>query len=138
MKCNHCGKEIANDSKFCEYCGKRQTKSNVIYTPLSWVLFTLALGLSYCFSHHYCLDDVGLWVCFFSLILLFIATLILALLHRVEWKDGGMTMLLLAGNYLYIFRPFFIPFIVTRMFYIFMLVFFVIFVVVPYFVRSKR
>lgn len=23
MKCKHCGAEIANDSVFCEYCGKR-------------------------------------------------------------------------------------------------------------------
>ena len=23
MKCPNCGKEIANDSNFCEYCGKR-------------------------------------------------------------------------------------------------------------------
>lgn len=23
MKCNNCGKEIANDSQFCEYCGAK-------------------------------------------------------------------------------------------------------------------
>ncbi len=25
MKCTHCGREIENDSVFCEFCGKKQT-----------------------------------------------------------------------------------------------------------------
>ena len=31
MKCPKCGKEIANDSNFCEYCGER------IASPIMWV-----------------------------------------------------------------------------------------------------
>ena len=27
MKCTNCGKEIANDSKFCEYCGTKVKKA---------------------------------------------------------------------------------------------------------------
>ena len=28
MYCKHCGKEIADDSKFCQYCGGSQTTEN--------------------------------------------------------------------------------------------------------------
>ncbi len=27
MKCPHCGKEIANDSVYCEFCGKKVTQA---------------------------------------------------------------------------------------------------------------
>lgn len=29
MKCSKCGKEIANDSNFCEYCGVRVVRNEV-------------------------------------------------------------------------------------------------------------
>lgn len=30
MKCKHCGKEIANDSKFCEFCGKQLHNKRIL------------------------------------------------------------------------------------------------------------
>ena len=30
MYCKHCGKEIADDSKFCRYCGKAQDSTNEV------------------------------------------------------------------------------------------------------------
>ena len=29
MYCKHCGKEIADDSKFCQHCGGKQLESEV-------------------------------------------------------------------------------------------------------------
>ena len=38
MICPHCGKEIANDSKFCEFCGKKiKTKGNNKKKIILWV-----------------------------------------------------------------------------------------------------
>ncbi len=49
MKCPNCGKEIANESKFCEYCGtKVKTKSDnkkktILWVVLACVTFLVAL-----------------------------------------------------------------------------------------------
>ena len=37
MRCSKCGKEIANDSKFCEFCG---TKINKGLNRLIWIALT--------------------------------------------------------------------------------------------------
>ena len=55
MKCPHCGKEIANDSVFCEYCGEQIKKNNRVKNP--WRLIAIMLmalvvgGLVYVLSH---------------------------------------------------------------------------------------
>ena len=45
MKCSKCGKEIANDSNFCEYCGEKMKQS--VKLKVFWnyfaVMFTLLL-----------------------------------------------------------------------------------------------
>lgn len=38
MKCNHCGKEIPNDSNFCEFCGKKVKKKMPVWAVLLIVL----------------------------------------------------------------------------------------------------
>ena len=38
MKCKHCGEEIADDSQFCEFCGKRVTKTGETRLK-SWLLW---------------------------------------------------------------------------------------------------
>lgn len=43
MKCSKCGKEIANDSKFCEYCGTKVIVSKSKNTI--WISFTVILSL---------------------------------------------------------------------------------------------
>ena len=41
MKCNHCGKEIINDSRFCNFCGKRVYKKSVPW----WSVLLIVLGV---------------------------------------------------------------------------------------------
>lgn len=46
MKCNHCGKEIPNDSNFCEFCGKKVKKKMPVWAVLLIVLgCVVVLGL---------------------------------------------------------------------------------------------
>lgn len=45
MFCTNCGKEIKNNSKFCQYCGTKQkkkfsTKELVIYIVLSLIIIS--------------------------------------------------------------------------------------------------
>lgn len=41
MKCKHCGEEIDNDSKFCEFCGKSTSLPNVTCSAslVKWLLY---------------------------------------------------------------------------------------------------
>ena len=54
MKCAKCGKEIPNDSKFCQYCAdnielqtrnreKSERKTNILLTPLLIAIVAAAL-----------------------------------------------------------------------------------------------
>ena len=46
MKCKHCGEEIANDSNFCEFCGKKVKKKMPVWAVLLIVLgCVVVLGL---------------------------------------------------------------------------------------------
>ena len=47
MKCPNCGKEIANDSKFCEYCGTKLVKKLPITKKklLPWLTGCLVVGI---------------------------------------------------------------------------------------------
>ncbi len=51
MKCTKCGKEIANDSRFCEYCGTKIKTSQIKNTH--WI--TLAVLLALCIFMGFCL-----------------------------------------------------------------------------------
>ena len=42
MKCPKCGKEIANDSNFCEYCGEQMGKSEY-RVHVKWLLYVAML-----------------------------------------------------------------------------------------------
>lgn len=44
MKCPSCGKEIAEDSKFCEYCGV-QVKKNIKLLDLAQLMFSVLVLL---------------------------------------------------------------------------------------------
>lgn len=70
MKCKHCGKEIADDSKFCEFCGAKlfDGESNdsenigpqVITTPISkwmWILIAFILVLGIVITVHVMVDN---------------------------------------------------------------------------------
>lgn len=48
MKCPHCGKEIANDSAFCEYCGEQviPLPQKVSSTLVAWIMFLLIICAS--------------------------------------------------------------------------------------------
>ena len=55
MKCPKCGKEIANDSKFCEFCGTKISKPKSI--KILWVVLFVLLGLSaLCAGYFYVYD----------------------------------------------------------------------------------
>ena len=42
MYCKHCGKEIADDSKFCQHCGKSQDSSNKpIFIKPIWIIYLI-------------------------------------------------------------------------------------------------
>lgn len=45
MKCKHCGEEIANDSKFCEYCGTKQIKNRNVKAWLFALTMVVAVLL---------------------------------------------------------------------------------------------
>lgn len=40
MYCKHCGKELADDSKFCEYCGKGVADTSIQESPMQAHGFT--------------------------------------------------------------------------------------------------
>lgn len=70
MKCPKCGKDIANDSLFCEFCGEQVdtggNKINEYLIPIRWLLF-VAMGLissSNAFFYEYidCRKDYWDWV----------------------------------------------------------------------------
>lgn len=44
MKCQNCGQEIANDSRFCEFCGAKISKPRRI--KILWIVLIVVLGLS--------------------------------------------------------------------------------------------
>lgn len=43
MKCSKCGKEIANDSQFCEFCGAQMKKENAKRVDIRWALLPAML-----------------------------------------------------------------------------------------------
>ena len=55
MKCPNCGKEIANDSQFCEFCGtqlKKSTKNpNTVWIILALLLCAVVIGV-FVYSEH--------------------------------------------------------------------------------------
>ncbi len=57
MKCPKCGKEIANDSVFCEYCGEQIKKNNRVKNPWRLIAFLLmavvAVGVVYVLVHQF-------------------------------------------------------------------------------------
>ena len=40
MKCKHCGEEIANDSRFCEFCGTKIKKRGLPW----WAILLIVIG----------------------------------------------------------------------------------------------
>lgn len=50
MKCPKCGKEIANDSLFCEYCGTKLSKPNSKIGLLLIAMGALVLLISHVFQ----------------------------------------------------------------------------------------
>jgi len=57
MKCPHCGKEIANSSQFCEYCGQAIKKTTTAKNPWRLIAFLLmavvAVGVVYVLVHQF-------------------------------------------------------------------------------------
>lgn len=60
MKCKNCGAEIANDSKFCEFCGKKQKRHSralgiILITLLLLLLLAAigAIGLDYFLNNYF-------------------------------------------------------------------------------------
>lgn len=56
MKCNHCGKEIPNDSNFCEYCGMslhvhREKKKLWMIPTVALAFCVVALVFACCHEH---------------------------------------------------------------------------------------
>lgn len=51
MYCKHCGKEIADDSRFCQHCGGnitgpiRKNNYSILFLYTIWVVFNLCLLL---------------------------------------------------------------------------------------------
>ncbi|MBO4646151.1 MAG: zinc-ribbon domain-containing protein [Bacteroidales bacterium] len=58
MKCKHCGAEIANDSTFCEYCGKQVGKdkakrSKLIFIICGIIVIAACIGIAVYAYFHY-------------------------------------------------------------------------------------
>lgn len=58
MKCTNCGKEIPNDSYFCEYCGTslhchKSKDKNPLWNKLTVVLLlcVIVFGVAFCYEH---------------------------------------------------------------------------------------
>lgn len=55
MKCPNCGKDIANDSNYCEYCGAKISKP--WRNKILWIILIVLLGLfALCASSYYVYD----------------------------------------------------------------------------------
>lgn len=61
MKCKHCGEEIANDSQFCEYCGKsisanndksQQKKLQIIISGIALLVCCVGTTLFFAIRYH--------------------------------------------------------------------------------------
>lgn len=48
MKCSNCGKEIANDSNFCEYCGKRIFEKRSYKFLCFFLVLLVSIALAVC------------------------------------------------------------------------------------------
>lgn len=58
MRCPKCGKEIANDSQFCEFCGAKVSRPKSI--KILWIILIVLLVLSaFCASSYYAYTEVA-------------------------------------------------------------------------------
>lgn len=102
MKCPNCGKEITDDSKFCEYCGTKVVKENKVWIK-NKIYLTLFLAISvpsllvalYCFPVY--------WLSIYAIILL-IAPVLLYTSKKISLQYAitccGIICLVIVGSYL--------------------------------------
>ena len=86
MKCKHCGEEIANNSRFCEYCGESTSLPNVTCSAslVKWLLYGVMFVLCadnllflillsnvdvFIFSIWWIIPFLSLAICFVSMVL---------------------------------------------------------------------
>ena len=114
MKCKYCGAEIANDSVYCEQCGKFTNPYNkkgvtCSMSLVKWLLFgtmavlcasTLFFGV-YVISH-WIVDSVLListwWIIPFLSLVIFVVSLVLSLRKKLSWFFTIVMFLLLGAN----------------------------------------
>lgn len=87
MKCPKCGKEIANDSAFCEYCGepiKKNRKYAIRRTDVRWVLL---IAMANARLGYICNRDWGLIeTVFISSLVLLIVALVYGIKKLLPWS----------------------------------------------------
>ena len=115
MKCPKCGKEISNDSQFCEYCGTQLGSAKNVAgrgtVHVRWFLFVTTLllccmnvSLFYgmfeksIFNEYSYFDVSTLWIVPILLLLLFIVSLILSIKKKLKAIYTILVFLILGIN----------------------------------------
>lgn len=87
MKCPKCGKDIANDSAFCEYCGEpipENRKYAIRRTDLRWILLIAMANARLVYS---CSRDWGMIeTVFISNLVLLIVALVYGIKKLLPWS----------------------------------------------------
>lgn len=103
MKCSKCGKEIANDSVFCEYCGSQIQNDHVKKVDVRWCLLPAMLITTYAMLCPFEIYGMSLYFVWNSLlfiipILLFTYTFYLAYKKKTPKSFFLMMLALFIAN----------------------------------------
>lgn len=106
MKCKYCGAEIANDSVYCEQCGKFTNPFNKKGVTCSmnlvkWLLFgTMVIPMVYSYLSSYYLGIsylsfyyLGIWIRLLIPLAIFVVSLVLSIKKMLSW---GFTFFIVA------------------------------------------
>lgn len=108
MKCPKCNNEIANDSKFCEFCGtsiEHSNNKNIIQNckvNIQWLLYVAMLFT--CMLNYFIMEiqayeaDTLAFGLFFVQLCIFIPSLVLCLKKKIFFSMLILSLFLFLGN----------------------------------------
>ena len=102
MKCKYCGAEIANDSVYCEQCGKFTNPFNkkgvtCSMSLVKWLLFgtmVISMVYSYLTSHSYYWS----WIPLLISLAIFVVSLVLSIKKKISWVFTVFTFLFFSAS----------------------------------------
>ena len=96
MKCKYCGAEIANDSVYCEQCGKYTNPFNkkgvtCSMSLVKWLLFgTMVISMVYSYLTYY---SYSYYWSLLILLAIFVVSLVLSIKKKISWVFTVFTFL---------------------------------------------